>query len=175
MVYGIVNGHRGSIQVDSEQGKGTTFHIYLPAAGKEAEETTAFHAKPLGRERKTILVVDDEDVILNVTKDLLEFLGYEVITVSSGEAALEIYHAKGKQIDLILLDMVMPVMGGRETFAQLKAIDPQVNVILSTGYSLTGQAAGMMDAGCRAFIQKPYKMEELSETIRIVLDHPADG
>ena len=169
MVYGIIKGHNGIIDVDSDIGKGTTFNVYLPASGKTVARNRKYSPKPI-QGNETILVIDDEEMILDVTKELLENLGYRVITAKSGEEAVEIYRSKTGRIDLLLLDMVMPGMGGREAFARLKAFDPGVKVILSSGYSLGGQAAGILAEGCRAFIQKPYKIGDLSEKIRSVLN-----
>ncbi len=167
--YGIIKGHGGFINVYSEKGQGTTFGIYLPASEKDV-----LSEKPPVREilkgRETILLVDDEDMIVNVSKEILETLGYRVIVAGNGEAAIEMYKAKKDEIDLVILDMIMPGMGGGEAFGVLKKIDPQIKVILSSGYSIDGRPAKMLELGCRAFIQKPFSMIDLSQKIRTVLD-----
>jgi two-component system, cell cycle sensor histidine kinase and response regulator CckA len=119
--------------------------------------------------------VDDEEMILAVATDLLEALGYRVITAKGGLAALAAFAEKGKEIDLVLLDLIMPDQNGRETFVQLKAMDPQVRVLLSSGYSLDGEAAAIMQEGCRGFIQKPFCLEQLSNKLREVLDESPDA
>ncbi len=169
MVYGIIKGHKGYINVYSEKGEGTTFTIYLPASEKEVRREVKTPEKLLtGHE--TILFVDDEEVIIAVTRDILESLGYSVRSAKSGHEAIEIYKADRDKIDLIILDMIMPEMGGGETFDRLREINPDVKVILSSGYSLDGQAIKIMERGCYAFIQKPYTVLSLSQKVREVLD-----
>jgi two-component system cell cycle sensor histidine kinase/response regulator CckA len=117
-------------------------------------------------------VVDDEEVILNVCRGILEKLGYRILVAKSGQEAIERYRENQQEIDLILMDMVMPGMGGEETFDRLRSINPKVRIILSTGFSLEGKAGQLLEKGCRGFIQKPFKMNLLSQTIREVLDRP---
>jgi PAS domain S-box-containing protein len=169
IVYGIVRNHNGMINVYSEKGHGTTFHVYLPASQKEVQRKTGFAEAPL-RGTETLLIVDDEDVIVNVTKEMLESLGYRVLAARSGQEAIGIYEAGRKEIALVILDMVMPGMGGEETFERLKKIDGDVKVILSSGYSRNGQVGRIMEGGCRAFLQKPFLMADLSRTVREVLE-----
>jgi CheY-like chemotaxis protein len=168
-VYGIIKGHKGIINVYSEMGHGTTFNIYLPSSEKEvAEERSA--AENLLKGNETILLIDDEDVIVAVSGEILESLGYNVLTARSGREAIEIYKANREKVALTILDMIMPDMGGDETFDHLKEINPNVKVILSSGYSLNGQAIKIMEKGCYAFIQKPFTIMSLSQKIRDVLD-----
>ena len=169
-VYGIIKGHKGYINVYSEKGEGTTFTIYLPASEKEVtREVKAPEEMLTGDE--TILLVDDEDMIISVTRDILESLGYSVRSAKSGHEAIEIYKADRDKINLIILDMIMPEMGGGETFDRLMEINPDVKVILSSGYSLDGQAIQIMERGCHAFIQKPFSVLTLSQKVRAVLDN----
>lgn len=168
-VYGIIKNHQGIIEVDSEKGQGATFTIYLPATGRKvAKETSPISEIMTGTE--TILLVDDENTIINVCRDLFESLGYRVLSATSGKEALDIYTRNQSSISLVLLDMIMPGMGGKETFTALKEINPQVKVILSSGYSLDGPAREIMGQGCKAFIQKPFSLQELSERVRTILD-----
>jgi len=168
MVYGIVKGHDGYINVYSEEGKGTTFKIYLPASEKRAvKEETA--AAEIFRGEGTILVVDDEKEIAGVMAQFLEALGYSVLTANNGVETLKIYGENKDKIDLVILDMIMPEMGGGETFDRLKEMNPAIKVILSSGYSLNGQASEIMGRGCMGFIQKPVNIAELSKKIRDVL------
>jgi len=166
--YGIIQGHGGSIDVDSEKGRGTTFRIYLPASDKEVPGQEQ-PAAEVARGHETILLVDDEDINIEVVREILEMLGYQVATAQGGQDAVDLFQEKKGAIDLVILDMIMPGMGGGDTFDALKGIDPEVKVILSSGYSLHGEAARIMERGCSAFIQKPYRIEELAGKLEEVL------
>jgi two-component system cell cycle sensor histidine kinase/response regulator CckA len=169
--YGIIKGHGGFISVASKVGDGTTFDLYLPASREKAAPVTV-HLEATVQGRETILLIDDEEVIIDVSREILEALGYRVWTVRTGQEAIALYKSRKNEIDLVILDMIMPGMSGGDTFDHLKAIHPGVKVILSTGYSLTGQAKEIMARGCRGFIQKPYKIETLSQKVREVLEAP---
>jgi CheY-like chemotaxis protein len=167
--YGIIKNHGGFINVYSEKGHGTTFNIYLPASEKEIIE----EKKPAGdtlRGSETVLFVDDEDMIIEIAEEIFEQLGYKVLTARSGKEAIEIYEKNKEQIDIVLLDMIMPDMSGSDTYDKMKKIDPDIKVLLSSGYSINGQATEIMDRGCNGFIQKPFKMKELSQKLREILD-----
>ena len=167
-VYGIIKGHKGVINVDSELGHGTTFSIYLPASEKEAVKEKAA-AGSIARGTETILLVDDEKMVLEVSKAMLESLGYGVYAAGSGQEAIAVYLEKRNEIDLVILDMIMPGISGGETFDRLKEINPDIRVLLSSGYSIEGQARTIMDRGCNAFLQKPFQLEMLSRKVREVL------
>jgi PAS domain S-box-containing protein len=167
-VYGIVKGHGGTITVESEKGKGTAFHICLPASHRAVAATVAA-TDVIERGHETILLVDDEEGIISVARALLTRLGYRVLTAGSGPEAVEIYRSQPDAVDLVILDMIMPGMNGGETFERLKEIDPSVRVILSSGYSLDSLAGRIMDQGCRCFIQKPFAISPLSQKIREAL------
>ena len=168
-VYGIIKNHGGYINVYSEIDRGTTFTFYLPASEKEvAEEKQALTTVMMGQE--TILLVDDEEMIIDVGRELLEELGYQVILARSGHEAIAIYRQKCEKIDLIIMDMIMPNMGGGETFDRLKKINPDSKVLLSSGYSVDGQASKILERGCDGFIQKPFNMRQLSIKVREILD-----
>lgn len=167
--YGIIKNHGGFINVYSEKNQGTTFNIYLPASGKKvAEEKDLSDDIIVGTE--TILLVDDEHMILDVGKRFLNKMGYKVLLAASGKAALDNYRKKKELIDLVVLDMIMPAMSGSETYDSLKAINPQIKVILSSGYSVNEKAQKILDRGCNGFIQKPFNMKQLSRKLREVLD-----
>ncbi|OGP49374.1 MAG: hypothetical protein A2Y79_09620 [Deltaproteobacteria bacterium RBG_13_43_22] len=167
--YGIVKNHSGIINIYSEKGHGTTFNIYLPVTEKKIKEETNFPEEILTG-TGTILFVDDEEDIVQIGRRLLERLGYRVISARNGSEAVEIYRREGRLIDLVILDMIMPEMGGGETFDRLKEIDHQIKVILSSGYSINGQAKTIMDRGCKGFLQKPFSLTDLSKKVRQVLD-----
>ncbi len=174
-VYGIIRNHGGMINVYTEKGVGTTFRIYLPAfepTASDRGEREALEQRVL-KGTEGILVVEDEELLMDVAVKMLEVMGYRVFTAKSGAEALERYHAYRNDIDLIMLDMVMPGMGGEETFRKLKEIRPDIKVILASGYSLNEQATRIMEGGCCAFLQKPHNTVELSRTIRDVLSQSA--
>ncbi len=168
-VYGIIKSHGGYINVYSEKERGTVFTIYLPASAKEVlideEDSPARPIKGTG----TILLIDDEKMILDVGLELLEELGYTVLSVMSGQEAIDVFQKDQDNIDLVIMDMIMPGMGGGETFDRLKEINPEVKVLLSSGYSINGQATKIIRRGCDGFIQKPFNMNQLAEKIQKIL------
>jgi CheY-like chemotaxis protein len=170
--YGIVKGHGGFIDVESEIGKGSTFKIYLPVSGKKVAQSVEV-TEPVKKGRETVLLVDDEDSMLEVGGELLKAMGYHVYTARDGAEALEIYNRSGEEIDLVLMDMIMPRMGGGEAFDRIKKMNPAAKVLLLSGYSIDGEAAKILERGCSGFIQKPFNMEELSKTIESILGEQA--
>ncbi|MCP4577665.1 MAG: response regulator [Deltaproteobacteria bacterium] len=170
-VYGIIKNHGGFINVYSEMGHGATFNIYLPATGAKgkAERAERKGEDEIIRGKETILFLDDEDMILEVAKEVLEHLGYKVLTAGSGKEAVKIFDDNKDQIDIVLLDMIMPDMSGGDVYDRMKDISPEVKALLSSGYSISGQATEIMDRGCNGFIQKPFKMKELSQKLREIL------
>jgi PAS domain S-box-containing protein len=169
MVYGIIKGHKGMINVYSEPGHGTTFTIYLPASEKElVQEKTVTGS--IARGTETILLVDDEKMVVEVTRELLESLGYRVYAAGSGQEAIAVYMEKRSKIDLVILDMVMPGISGGETYNRLKEISPDIRVLLSSGYSINGEAQSIINRGCNGFIQKPFQLEKLSRSVREAID-----
>jgi signal transduction histidine kinase len=170
--YGIINNHDGIITVRSQKGQGTTFTIYLPASDKAVHEApTATPAQLEGT--GTILIVDDEEMILDVGKALLEKLGYRILTAASGPAALEILRRNPAEIDLVILDMIMPEMNGAETYKRLKEIDPGLRVLLCSGYSMDGVANDILRDSTDGFIQKPFDINKLSVKVRELLESSA--
>ena len=167
--YGIIKNHGGIIQVESEKGEGSVFTISLPASEKEVSDACPPPEEILrGKER--ILLVDDEELVLDVGRQLMEKLGYQVVLANGGKDALATYALEKERIDMVILDMVMPDMGGGEIFDRLKAMNPAVKVLLSSGYSIDGEAGEILDRGCDGFIQKPFHIKDLSHKIREILD-----
>ena len=172
-VYGIIKNHNGFINVYSEKGQGTTFNIYLPASPKKDthdKDKDADGDNVISKGAETILLVDDESMILTVGSELLKTLGYTILTAQDGSSAIDLYKNSKENIDLVILDMVMPEMGGGEVFDELKKINPQVKVLLSSGYSLNGQASRIIKRGCVGFIQKPFTIRDIASQLRKIID-----
>ncbi len=170
-VYGIVKNHGGCIDVQSQPGRGTVFHLYLPAVESLVlmpDRTEAPGAAALSCDG-VVLLVDDEEMILDVGRQMLERMGWRVSTASNAYDAVSIYSERHAEIVLVILDMIMPESGGGVVFDQLKAIDPNVNVLLSSGYSIDGQAQAILERGCRGFLQKPFNLQELNRKIGEIL------
>ncbi len=167
--YGIIKGHGGTINVYSEKGRGTTFNIYLPASKKKLTEDKIVPKKVL-KGTETVLLVDDQETVIAVGKAILHTLGYTVMLATNGNEAIEIYRRNKEKVDIVILDMILPGLGGGETYEELKKINPDVKVILSSGYSVEGQATRILERGCNGFIQKPFNVSDLSKKIREVLD-----
>ncbi len=159
VVYGIAKDHNGYIDVRSDLGKGTTFELYFPVSVRRVESEKIYAGK------STVLLVDDEDVVREVGKDILENSGYRVVLAGNGQEAASIYGKRRGNIDLVILDMVMPDMDGKETFSELKKIDPDVKVLLSSGYSVEEQVRETLRNGALGFIRKPYSISDLTEEV----------
>jgi PAS domain S-box-containing protein len=166
--YGIIKNHGGMINAHSVIGQGSTFDVYLPASSKKIIRKEHVNREAL-KGSETILLIDDEDIVIDVGGQILERLGYRAVTARSGKEAIEIYRANKNKINIIILDVIMPDMGGGETYDRLKKINPDIKVLLSSGYSINGQASEIMNRGCNGFIQKPFNVEQLSRKIRDIL------
>jgi PAS domain S-box-containing protein len=166
-VYGIVKNHGGYINFQSESGKGTTFNLYFPSSDKL--EIKTYRELEIIKGDATILVVDDEENIRTIAKIILDELGYRVYLAKDGFDAIKIYKNKKKQIDLVLLDLIMPNMNGESTFQKLKEINPKVKVVLSSGFSKNISSEKLLKEGALGFIQKPYLMQELSKVLNSIL------
>jgi CheY-like chemotaxis protein len=164
--YGIIHNHGGTIVATSKPGTGAAFILYLPASERVPTAGRPADRPPLPG-AGTVLLVDDEPMILDVAKMMLEKLGYQVETADSGEAALRKYGSH--KTTIVILDMIMPDMGGGEVFDRLKSMDPEVRVLLSSGYSLSGQTQEVFNRGCSGFIQKPFTLDGLSHRLHTVL------
>jgi CheY-like chemotaxis protein len=166
--YGIIKNHDGIITVESAKEGGATFHIYLPASEKPViEEQRDEQIISVGSE--TVLLVDDESVVIDVSVQMLKTMGYKVLPAHNGREAIEIFKQNNDKVAIVILDLIMPGMGGGEVYERLKEIDKNVKVLLSSGYSINGQAAEILNRGCDGFIQKPFKLNELSYKLREIL------
>lgn len=168
-VYGTVKHHNGEINVYSEVGQGTTFRIHLPLAKQEASciEPGADITKT--HQAATILVVDDEEVLRNLAEQMLQILGYTVETADDGESALAYFKDHWQEVDLVVLDLMMPIMNGSDAYREMKSINPDVKVVLASGYSINGVAKELLAEGAQGFLQKPFNMAELSNMITTTL------
>lgn len=168
-VYGIIKAHGGYIDVESKKKHGTTFRVYLPAFRGKVQKITKTSDK-LIKWTGTVLLVDDEEVIQEVCKELLENIGYKVFLANDGKKAIELYRKNQDEIDIVLLDMIMPNMSGSEVYNRMKEMNPDIKVLLSSGYSIDGETTDILKRGCNGFIQKPFNINALSQKIREILE-----
>jgi len=169
-VYGIIKNHGGYVNVESKPGAGTSFMIYLPASDNQAEDELKIDSR-IHKGVETVLLIDDEQMIIDVASRMLEELGYKVLSATSGKQGIDIFHNSTEKIELVILDMIMPGLSGKEAFDILRQKNPSVKVLLSSGFSLDNQAKDIMTEGCKGFIQKPFTMAELSRKLREILDN----
>ncbi|MGO9118290.1 MAG: PAS domain S-box protein [Desulfomonilaceae bacterium] len=171
MVYGIIRQHGGHITCYSEPNHGTTFKIYLPAKkedvmGREAE---GVQVPPRGG-TETILLVDDEDFIRDLGQTFLTKAGYTVLTAASGPEAVHLYLREGETISLVILDLIMPEMGGDKCLEEILAINPEAKIVISSGAAVEGKKKETVESGARGFVSKPFQLRDMLKTVRKVLD-----
>jgi len=173
-VYGIIKNHGGFIHVSSEVGKGSTFEIFFPICGKSEVDSTSTKETPQGK-NEHVLVVDDEDFIRDLARDILQESGYRVLLAEDGEKAITIFQQHRQEIAVVILDMIMPKMAAGDILSKLREIDPNVRILLSTGYSKDGKAQELLHQGIQGFVQKPYRISDLLTQVRKTIDgHEGD-
>jgi nitrogen-specific signal transduction histidine kinase/CheY-like chemotaxis protein len=165
ITYGIVKNHGGFIDVVSEVGSGTSFFVYLPVDESETSAAQIKEDECVYQRTGTIMVVDDEKQALSVAERILRKFGFDVVAASNGPDAVKAFKRLGGQIDLVVLDIIMPGMDGADVFRELRAIEPDVKVILASGYSVNGQAGAIMKEGAVGFVQKPFTIAELGAAV----------
>jgi nitrogen-specific signal transduction histidine kinase/ActR/RegA family two-component response regulator len=171
-VYGVVTQHRGTVRVHSDPGKGTSFKILLPVVERPPMVGETSHIAPRARDHETVLLAEDEPLVSALATRALEAAGYRVICAADGAEALAEFELRHEQIALVMLDVVMPRLNGREVYQRMRQIDPHVKVIFSSAYDLETAHLGFIgDHGLR-FVQKPCEPAELLQTVRDVIDAP---
>ena len=170
-VHGIVRGHKGAIRVDSKPNKGTSFKLLLPASGNPAEVSTNDYHQVNWRGEGKVLLVDDEEIVRSIGKEMLKELGYDVIIANDGKEALKVFKAT-LDISFVILDMTMPHMDGEQCFQELRKIKPDIKVFISSGFSEHEISQKFAGFGLSGVIQKPYKLSELKESLQRHNDVP---
>jgi two-component system cell cycle sensor histidine kinase/response regulator CckA len=170
MVYGAVKQHGGHIMCHSEPGYGTTFNIYFPSLRVDEDAGRArLQGMPAGG-KETILLVEDDGLICELGQRILTKAGYTALTAPNGKMALELYKSKSQEIALVILDLIMPEMGGKECLEEILRLDPQAKILVASGYSANGPTKQAIEKGTRGFVSKPYDVRQMLRTIRGVLD-----
>ncbi len=169
-VYGIAKQHKGWIELQSEAGIGTTFSVYFPVDQTDGEKQAEDRQEPLRGGKENLLLIDDEEMILDLGRTILERHGYHVFTASDGNQGLSVYRQNRNEIQLIILDLSMPFLSGREFLEKLREIDTDVKVIVSSGYSEKDDLEQLVYLNVAEYVQKPYRPSEMIRQIRKVLD-----
>jgi two-component system, cell cycle sensor histidine kinase and response regulator CckA len=170
IVYGIVQQHGGYVTCSSEPGKGTTFSIYLPALVTKSEQVAERLSEQSTSGNETVLVVDDEDSVRELGKRILTKSGFRVLTANSGLEALKVYSTEGASISLVILDLIMPEMGGKDCLKELLRVDAKAKVLIASGYLGDTSEAETLELGARGFVAKPFRFKELLTRVRNVID-----
>jgi two-component system, cell cycle sensor histidine kinase and response regulator CckA len=172
-VYGIIKNHAGFVLVYSEKDKGASFHICLPASNrlpaKEIKNEPLLF-DPMQKGSETVLLVDDDEAIIDMGKNFLKKLGYKTMTARNGVEAVEVFKACKDEIDLIVLDLIMPEMSGKQAFAKIKNIQADAKILISSGNTVDNKIEGFLNQGCHGFIQKPFSLNEFAKALRKILD-----
>ena len=169
MVYGIVKGHEGFLTCESSPGAGTTFNLYFPACERAPEADVAASQEMPAFSSQTILLVDDEEHIRELAERILTKRGQTVIKARGAKEALEIYAKRGQEIDLVLLDLIMPEMGGKQCLEELLKIDPMARVVIASGFAIDSETRAYLESSARGFVTKPFKAGDLLRVVRRAL------
>jgi CheY-like chemotaxis protein len=170
MVYGIVKQHGGYITCYSEVERGTTFNVYFPALESQVEPDEEKTPVMPSFGTETVLLVDDEDLVRDLGARILSKAGYQVLTAKNGKEALDLFEKERRQLSLVILDLIMPVMGGKECLKELLKIDPQMKILISSGFSADASTDETLELGAKAFVSKPFRFQELLRQVRKTLD-----
>jgi len=170
MVYGIIKQHNGHITVSSEVGKGASFRIYLPAIPVEREPEVEDSAMMFAFGAETVLLVDDEEFVRELGARILTKHGYTAIHAQNGREAVDLFKKKRSQISLVILDLIMPEMGGKECLREILKIDPEAKVLVASGYSADASVKETTQMGAKGFVAKPFRVKELLRDVRRILD-----
>ena len=172
LVYSIVEGHQGMIDVQSEEGKGTVFNLYFPVDRSEDVEVIPAEdeSQEPGGGKETILVIEDEEMLLDIMRNFLVPQGYIVMGARDGEEGIRLYSEYMNEIDLVVLDLGLPKMNGQEVVGRIKSIDPAARIVIASGYVDTETQKMLLNAGISRFIPKPYSLREVLDTVRKALD-----
>jgi len=173
VVYGVVQNHGGFINLESELGRGTTFSVYLPRSASHLPQATRLRRQRIPRGRENILIIDDELSVCEIARDILAGLGYTVYVEHDGKSGVDLYRIRQATIDLILLDINMPVMGGKQAFEVIRGINPAARIMIVTGYGREGVETSSFSSQFSGFVQKPFQMETLAMKVREALDERA--
>ena len=164
-VYGTAKNHQGAIGVTSNLGEGSTFTLYLPESARKGARRERADEIPCARLRGRVVVIDDDQVVRDTEAKMLTALGCQVTSFADAESALTFFENFHGEVDLVVLDLIMPGMSGKEAFRWLQEVDPHVKVVMASGYSLDDQAQRLLEAGARGFLQKPFTMTTLANTL----------
>jgi CheY-like chemotaxis protein len=173
VVYGIIKSHHGFIEVESELGKGTTFSLFFPLPGVQAEslaEKTTRQEDAVAGGHETVLIVEDEEMLRELLSSLLAAKGYTVLVAGDGQEAVHLYKQHWKEIAAVITDMGLPRLSGADAFVQMRRINPSARVVMASGYVEPQVKSGLLAEGARGFVQKPYVPAEVLQIIRTTID-----
>ncbi len=171
VVHGILQRHQGVINVESKIGEGTTFHIFFKPSYHNEKREILKNGKNSIQGTGTLFLIDDEEILLKSNASLLEQLGYTVFTAIDGFKAIELYQSRWSEIDLILMDMVMPGLDGKETFQIIRSINPEAKILFVSGYANPERFQWVLEHGAVGLVSKPFDMSELSQKIHLILNN----